>query len=435
MRSLSDLRNEIDSLPKGNIYPKTIKGHVYWYRQYFESGKRVSVLIHQNELEEIESKILKRKELEEEYKRRVEAKNIVLSSAAKTITGQVMLGDIPVAKFENGLLIDIDEKRAPLSIVSTKDINLFLKLRVIDSSRTNARLLKKALGIKEADDRFVSLSAYAASISDNYWFKPKHSKLKYADIEFEVDAFSDLALKGDLTLFPAKRKLTPELTTTGSFEKGWKRVDGSWWLYKSGTKEELFSELFAYELAKLIGIRTAEYSYDEPYVRSKNFADEMNFEPAASFCGDNDDYEPSFEAMMRLGEDIAVDYLRLMMFDAWIFNVDRHNENYGIMRDRLAGEVISLAPNFDCNLSLNSRNKTLSDKPESDGLIKVFLRFVKTRKDVGDMYRNLDYADLSLDEISDALERVPKSLWPDNPESLCNALFVRHRYLVGQLKR
>ena len=58
MRSLSDLRNEIDSLPKGNIYPKTIKGHVYWYRQYFESRKRVSVLIHQNELEEIESKIL-----------------------------------------------------------------------------------------------------------------------------------------------------------------------------------------------------------------------------------------------------------------------------------------------------------------------------------------------------------------------------------------
>ena len=193
--------------------------------------------------------------------------------------------------------------------------------------------------------------------------------------------------------------------------------------------------LFAYELAKLIGIRIAEYSYDEPYVRSKNFADEMNFEPAASFCGDNDDYEPSFEAMMRLGEDIAVDYLRLMMFDAWIFNVDRHNENYGIMRDRLTGEVISLAPNFDCNLSLISRSKTLSDKPESDGLIKVFLRFVKTRKDVGDVYRNLDYADLSLDEISDALDRVPKSLWPDNPESLCNALFVRHRYLVGQLKR
>ena len=111
MRSLSDLRNEIDSLPKGNIYPKTIKGHVYWYRQYFESRKRVSVLIHQNELEEIESKILKRKELEEEYKRRVEAKNIVLSPATKTITGQVMLGDIPVAKFENGLLIDIDEKQ------------------------------------------------------------------------------------------------------------------------------------------------------------------------------------------------------------------------------------------------------------------------------------------------------------------------------------
>ena len=161
-------------------------------------------------------------------------KPLTLSKTALKLTGQVMCGDIAVAKFENGGLVDIDEKLAPLVIKRTKSLEPFLKLRVIDMTRTNARILKKALNIEVDEDYKASLFAYALSISDNYWFKPKHSKLRYQNVEFNNDSYSDMSLSGDTLLFKHKTELTPEITTTGSFEKGWKLINNHWWLYKNG---------------------------------------------------------------------------------------------------------------------------------------------------------------------------------------------------------
>ena len=48
------------------------------------------------------------------------------------------------------------------------------------------------MNINVKDDTLVSLCSYAASITDNYWFKPKHSKLTYKDIAFNFD---DLVLE------------------------------------------------------------------------------------------------------------------------------------------------------------------------------------------------------------------------------------------------
>ena len=432
MESLSDLLREIESLPKGNVYPKTISGKRYWYHQYFDSGKRYSFLIQEEEVKPLLEKINRRKALEKEYKLRTKAKTTSLSSNAKSQTGYLMMGDEIVAEFDNGNLLSLDEEKAPLAIKRTHSLDEFLKLRAIDGSRTNARLLKKALGIKENDDSLISLSSYGASISDNFWFKPKHSKLKYENIVFQTDAFAEISLKGETLLFPGKRKSTPELTTTGSFEKGWKRIDGEWWLYKQGSQKEIFSELFCYRFASLLSLPSAIYEYDAPYIRSKNFAVSANFQPIASLVGDDDNYEVVFSSLLSISESIAKEYLLLILFDAIVYNVDRHNENYGLLSDRGSGTILSLAPSFDCNLALISRSDELPS-PNKDGLIKLFLSFVAKNKDAKRLYKEMDLPDIQKEDVLSCIGQVPLDLHPENVDKLAEAVVERYFFIKSKL--
>ena len=431
MESLSELFKEIESLPKGNVYPKTINGKRYWYHQYFDLGKRYSTLLKEEEVEPLLEKINRRKALEKEYKLRTKAKDTALSDNARSQTGYIMMGDEVVAIFDNGNLVSLDEEKSPLILKRTHSLDEFLKLRAIDGSRTNARLLKKALGIKENDDSLISLSSYGASISDNFWFKPKHSKLKHKDINFQTDAFAEISLKGETLLFPGKRKSTPELTTTGSFEKGWKRIDGEWWLYKQGSQKEIFSELFCYHFASLLSLPSAIYEYDAPYIRSKNFATSTNFQPMAALVGDDDSFEAVFKALLSISEKTAKEYLLLILFDAIVYNVDRHNENYGLLSDRDSGEILSLAPSFDCNLALISRNDDLPS-PSKDGLIKLFLNFATKNQEARRIYKEMALPDIQIEEAVNCIKKIPAELHPTNADKLAEAIVERYLFLKAK---
>lgn len=431
MRSISELIKEINNLPSGKVYLKTINGKKYYYHQYFYNGKRYSEIVKREDLSSLEEKINKRIELESELKRLKsnDSNNIVLSENAKKLTGQVMMGDTPVAKFNNGVLIEINESLAPLIIKRTHQLEPFLKYRTIDSTRVNSRLIKKALNINDSDEKNIPLYSYALSIGDNYWFKPKNSKLRYKDVNFNNDLYFDISLKGDTSLFPRHSKITPELTTTGSYEKGWKRINNEWWLYKNGNKEEIFSELFCYHFASLIGVKTATYEYDEGYIRSKNFADSLNFEPIVSLVGENDDYNIVFPLLYELNKDIAKDYLKLMMFDAVINNVDRHNENYGVLRDKRNGLIVSLAPNFDNNISLISRNEIVNPNPKKDGLISLFTSFLTNNVLAFSLYKEIEFKEINKEDIIKIIDSIPLELSDNTKENITEAVMNRYQYL------
>lgn len=428
MVTLSELRTQISSLPKGNVYGKTINGKTYWYHQYFENGKRYCKLLQSDDVQKTIEQIKKRKALEEELSFLIRSKDVSLSKSMTQKTGYVMSKDDVVARFDHGELVFIDEKRCPLVINRTHRLEDFLRLRVVDGSRTHARLLKKALAISNLEDDAISLAAYSASISDAFWFKPLHSKLKYKDIAFSQNALFHLALEGDTAYFPFKLKQTPELTSPGSFEKGWKRIGEAWWLYKKGSKAEIFSELLASFIAPLLGVPSALYEYDSPYIRSKNFADTMDFEPMAALCGDDDNYEFVWEKLSSTYPEFISAYGRLMLFDALINNVDRHNQNYGFLRDRHHGKVVSLAPNFDCNLSLISGGP-LNENPAKDGLIRLFLTFAKSKKEIQDVFKSVSLPELKEEDFAKASEKVPLELRPEYFDKLIHILKIRYDYL------
>ena len=426
MATVSELWKELRTLPKGNVYEKTISGKTYFYHQYFEAGRRYSRIISAKEVPEMREKIARRKEIERELSSRA-GKDITLSPAATSLTGYVMNGDSVVAKFEQGQLVSIDEKLAPLSIVQTHSMERFLRLRVLDMSRTNARILRRVLGIHVDEDYKTALYSYALSVYDHYWFKPKHSKLTYGQLVLRDDLLFDTALKGETPQFYGKAKLSPELTTTGSFEKGWRYIDGVWWLYKNGNAAQIFSELFCSRFALLMGIPTVQYEYDGSYIRCPNFSPNTNFEPIAALAGDNEDYAHLFRIMSGLGESIALQYLALCSFDAVVYNVDRHNENLGLLRDISNGAVISLAPNFDNNLALIATNERLNGNPAKDGFISLFTQFLDKEPLAKALYHRLKFPDITLDEVEKIVDSIPLDV--PYKETIAPAVLARYQYL------
>lgn len=159
----------------------------------------------------------------------------------------IMLADTPVAKWENESLTVLNAALLPLYLRRISNADMWLETRAVDSNRANSRLLKKALRLTERDDISTVIYVNGATITDNYWIKEIDSDLKYDDVRFNNDYFSNLALKGTYTSFNraanSKHTKTPELTNIGSFEKCWKLRQGKWWMYKRADHKEMFSEL------------------------------------------------------------------------------------------------------------------------------------------------------------------------------------------------
>ncbi len=211
------------------------------------------------------------------------------------ITGDVMSRDRVIATVRGGTVTDMDAALVPYRL-KNGDIEGWLSSRAIDAHRTNSRLLKKALRLTGAEDADVALKFNAATITDSYWWRPEGSALKYSDVRFTFNHFDRLALYGDLNSINNRESPTPELTSTGSFEKCWRPHDGRWWMYKRGNKEELFSELFICRLGQSLGFDMAEYVLSGDCVKSRDFTDgaSVNFEAAEGLVGKDEDYGKNY---------------------------------------------------------------------------------------------------------------------------------------------
>ncbi|MCQ2798135.1 MAG: hypothetical protein MJ241_06795 [Bacilli bacterium] len=433
MSLLSDLYEQLQSIPGGYISIKVINGKKRYYLQRKINGKVVSVYIKDSELEDIKEAISRRKEMEREVDR---IKNEILhplnplSESALSLTGDLMSSDTVVAKYQNGELRYIDEDKCPLLIKRTHNLKDWLEGRSIDGHRTHSRILRKALRLKESDELRTVLRVFACTISDNFWFRPLKSKLHYDDVVFKSDLFADTALNGYINE-RFKPSSSPELTNTGSFEKCWKIIDNHWWMIKRGSKEELFSEWFASSLAKALGIPTVSYSIKDGNIYSMNLAEHYNLEPISSLAGDDDSYENVFPVIYELGEEFAKDYLMLMWFDVLVSNVDRHNENLGLLRDKKTGEIISLAPNYDNNMCLLAVHRILDEARSSDGMFKLFKAFITGNEIARSLLLDMDIPLVSKPIIEEILKESPIEV---DKESLIKYLINGYEKLNSLIK-
>ncbi len=408
----TELIDRLNALPVGYISKKTINGKERYYLQYRKGKKIVSNYVPNENVLSLRKQIDERKRLERMIHDYLASFSSLkpLSENAISLTGDIMEKDDIVASFKNGDLIWLNQKKAPLIFTKgqSKRLEPWLINRAIDSERNNSKILRRSLKIVSDKNEEISLSVHAATLIDDYWFRPSKSKLHWKDVSFIDDLYSDLALNGKSSFLPSVPKITPELTLTGSFEKCWKLINGEWFMIKKGTDKELFSEYFCSSLAKIMNIPTAEYFIKGNCIVTANFAEDFNFEPISSIAGSDDTYEHVFPLIFSLSKDIAKQYLILMYFDCLVNNVDRHNENYGLLRNRKNGKIVSLAPNFDNNVALTAVNGYPHDsKREKDGLIDCFEAFLWDSEDASSIFISVELPDITPDDIKEICDASP----------------------------
>lgn len=327
------------------------------------------------------------------------------------LTGYIMSGNTAVARFEGRAVTPLIPALAPLCFRTGGDLERWLEMRAIDRHRTNSRILKRVLRLGDTSDLNTALRVHGATITDDYWIRTDDEPdLRWEDVRFSNDYFAEVALSGNIDSFTREytpeqmRTPSPELTNTGSYEKCWKLINGKWTMLKRGTPEEIFSEIFVAELGKYLGFSMANYHLLDNCSATEDFTEgRLNFEPMYNLSGENEEYAYNYDILLSLDPKLAKEYLDIIWMDALVLNIDRHTQNFGVLRERETGRIVSMAPNFDNNLALISRGYAKDPNAIPNLLLDLFRELTQERV--------IEYEVPALNE--DTVADIADSVMPD----------------------
>ncbi len=240
--------------------------------------------------------------------------------------------------------------------------------RSIPASRAGLRQALDALRLSAPQlllDKCLGLS-----LSDQYWIKPIESGLGWHDVNFFENPFSEdvgeILFGGnvdgrDLSL------MSPDNTSDGWLRKKWIVRDGKRYLIKGGSgaiRQEPYNEVIASRIMERLNIPHVDYtlqthagapcsvcedfiSPDTEYISAWYV---MRTAPKPNHVSLYSHYIQCCEALgiadieLAMAQQITLDYL--------ISNEDRHQGNFGIVRNADTLKVIDAAPIFDSGSSL-----------------------------------------------------------------------------------
>ena len=255
----------------------------------------------------------------------------------------------------------------PLDLEVTDDgVIKWLERRVIPKNRAFVDEILKTLGLSINNTKGIIDVCKGLSLNDSYWVVPSDFTGTFKEYNLYENRFSEvLSLVAYTGIGTAGQAFTtsPELTTQGMLRKAWRYIENDGiYLYKGGTEgfansgKEPFSEYYACQIAKTMGLNAVAYDLE-------NWKGIL-----ASKCKLFTNIDTSFISIGRivktggikgcldyyssLGEDFAESLKSMLIFDAVIYNEDRHFGNFGVLRDNHTGKIISPAPLFDHGLSL-----------------------------------------------------------------------------------
>ncbi len=255
----------------------------------------------------------------------------------------------------------------PLDMDCTEDgIVRWLERRVIPKNRTFVDEILKTLGLSQNDTQGIIDVCKGLSLNDSYWIVPDGFDGRFEKYNLYENRFSEmLALVAYTGIGQSREAFTtsPELTTNGMLPKAWRYIknDGIY-LYKGGSSgasnagREPYCEYYASQIAETMQLNAVHYDLEnwKGITASK----------CALFTDTDTSYIPIGRIVRSGGIQKCLDYydglgsefgeqLRSMLvFDALIYNEDRHFGNFGVLRDNHTGKIIAPAPIFDNGISL-----------------------------------------------------------------------------------
>ena len=316
-------------------------------------GKDVSVILNERS-EEMESKITN-------YSLRLYDDELMTFSLRKEGLAGLKAKVISVnEKFKPLFPLDLD--------VSDVGIAKWLSGRIIPKNRAFVGEILAQLGLTIDDTKGIIDVCKGLSLNDSYWVVPLGFSGKYADYNLYENRFSEVlslvAYTGNAGSHEAFTT-SPEFTTNGMLPKAWRYIEGDGiYLYKGGTSggantgKEPYSEYYACQVAERMGLNAVRYDLENWKVilasKCKLFTDiDTAFVPTGRIVTSGG-IAACLEYYETVSRQALEDFKDMLVFDAVVYNDDRHYGNFGVLRDNHSGKVIAAAPIFDNGRSLFS---------------------------------------------------------------------------------
>lgn len=288
---------------------------------------------------------------------------------------------------------------------------------------TTQRLLDKCLGL---------------SLSDQYWICPQASPCEWKDVNFFENDFSEdvgnalfgveLPEGGNIDL------MSPDNTSDGWLKKKWTIVDGQRCLLKGGSgaaQQEPYNEVLASAICRRLGIEHVPYEITvrdgEPYSVCRDFITPdtelvtawyvMQTQKKQNHVSVYQHYVQCCDALGIPNVTRALD--QMIVLDYLVANEDRHQNNFGVVRDARTLEWIGSAPIYDSGTSMWFDKFTPGINPE--GKIKC-KPFKTDHEEQIKLVRSFDWIDIS---ALQGLDEEYKDILKDAPfidQARCNAL-------------
>ena len=249
---------------------------------------------------------------------------------------------------------------------SESGIESWLKHRSIPKNRAYVNTLLSALGLSINRPLDIISVSKGLSLNDCYWLKQDDSRDSFASVNLYDNRFSrvlgQIAFTGYGSSNVSGLTSSPEFTTNGMLPKCWRRIDGKIYLYKGGTMgasntgNEPYSEFYAYQIGRILGVNAVPYSLS----KWKNTlcstcelftSKDVSFVPVGRIVRSGG-MQAVRAYYKKLGEEFEKALNDMLIFDALIFNTDRHYGNFGFLIDSHTNEIIAPAPLFDHGNSL-----------------------------------------------------------------------------------
>ena len=243
----------------------------------------------------------------------------------------------------------------------------WLKSRSIPSKRINIKAMVKKLNINSNDVQELLDYSKGLSLNDCYWICKKDDNIKFDDINLYDNRFSNeisfLAFndKNIRNLLIDKHEYSPEFTTNGILPKCWQIRNGERILYKGNNRQnlEVFSEFYASQIADVLGFNHVSYDLEEfkgtiASTCTLFTSKDIGFVPIGYFIKGESIGEVNelLKKMSKKNAQIYRDFQNMILFDALIYNADRHFGNFGCLIDNKTMKIKGLAPIFDNGSSL-----------------------------------------------------------------------------------
>ena len=272
-----------------------------------------------------------------------------------------------------GLVVNINsvnrkkEHLLPLDLTLTESgVIKWLQKRVIPKNRAFVEEILKSLDLSVNNTKGIIDLCKGLSLNDSYWIVPENFEGTFGEYNLYENRFSEvLSLVAYTGVSTSNRVFTtsPELTTQGMLRKAWRYIpDDGIYLYKGGTEgaantgNEPYSEFYACQIAKAMGLNAVSYDLENwkgiLASKCKLFTDiNTSFVPAGRIVKEGG-IKACLDFYKTISAEVYDELCSMLVFDAVIYNEDRHFGNFGVLRDNHTGKIIGAAPIFDNGLSL-----------------------------------------------------------------------------------